>query len=341
MAKYATLESRITRSLIKNPRQSHMVWGGPGNGKTSLAWAIANGMEIPKEAQFLYRPSTGAAEDWTGLMDMTQEITLFKLPEIIHKINSACSDNGLAFLCIDEITHSDGRMFNALGGLLLDREIGGHRVDERCIIVCTGNRTTDKAGSNQMPSQVRRRVMHHDMESDIHGWAQWALTHDIQTWLVAFLRFKPDMLNHFDPNARSYPCEASWEMVSNSIPEDADQGELVEMMTGLVGEAAAVAAAGFKRISDSLPDMDVIMMRPKEADVPTDPATLYAVSGALAHRITPDNFDRTYEYIRRLPKDFSIRTVQDVLLTSKDSRGIKKTKAFQTFSVENANVLCG
>ena len=46
-------------------------------------------------------------------------------------------------------------------------------------------------------------------------------------------------------------------------------------------------------------------MNPSQANVPDDPATLYALCGTLAHKATLANFDR-YTYVGRMPKEFSV-----------------------------------
>ena len=77
-------------------------------------------------------------------------------------------------------------------------------------------------------------------------------------------------------------------------------------------------------------------MNPAKADVPSDPAVLYALTGALAHRTTKDNFDRVYEYIDRLAPEFGVMCVSDAIKLHPE---IKTTKAFVGWAVKNANVM--
>jgi hypothetical protein len=149
------------------------------------------------------------------------------------------------------------------------------------------------------------------------------------------LRFRPDLLAEFDPNRPSNPTPRTWEFVNNvptSLPDPIYFGTLA----GYVGEGAAAEFTGFRRIYSKMPSIESILMNPSRADVPTDPATMYALTGALAHRSTKDNFDRVYEYLDRLPPEFQVMAVQDAIkLVPK----IKETKAFTTWAVRNSNVL--
>lgn len=106
-------------------------------------------------------------------------------------------------------------------------------------------------------------------------------------------------------------------------------------IAGLVGEGAAAEYTGFKRIFENLPDIDSIIMNPAKSEVPTDPAVMYALCGALAHRVSKDNFDRVTEYIDRLPADFQVMTIIDA---QKLQPAIKQTRAYTKWAVANANV---
>ena len=69
----------------------------------------------------------------------------------------------------------------------------------------------------------------------------------------------------------------------------------------------------FLKIFRKLPSPDAILLNPAKADVPTDPATLYALCGALAVKAAPDNFGRIMVYIGRMPKEFNVLFVRDAI----------------------------
>jgi hypothetical protein len=63
---------------------------------------------------------------------------------------------------------------------------------------------------------------------------------------------------------------------------------------------------------------------------------LYALTGALAHKTSKDNFDRVAEYVGRMPADFQVMCIFDA---QKLKPEIRNTKAFVQWSVKNANIL--
>jgi hypothetical protein len=120
--------------------------------------------------------------------------------------------------------------------------------------------------------------------------------------------------------------------VNASLPSDLYFGNIA----GLVGEGAAAEYTGFKRIFENLPNIDGIIMNPAKAEVPKDMAVLYALTGALAHRVSVDNIDRVSEYIDRMPQDFQVMCMLDAQTLAPK---IRNTKAYVQWTVKNANVL--
>jgi hypothetical protein len=90
------------------------------------------------------------------------------------------------------------------------------------------------------------------------------------------------------------------------------------------------------RIYKNLPDPDVILMKPKEAKVPEDPATLFAVCGAIANKASEQNIGRVVEYANRLPVEFSVLLIRDCV--NRDE-SLVQTRAFIEWSSKNSDVL--
>jgi hypothetical protein len=63
---------------------------------------------------------------------------------------------------------------------------------------------------------------------------------------------------------------------------------------------------------------------------------LYALTGALAHKVSKDNFDRVTEYIDRMSPDFQVMCIFDA---QKLKPEIRNTKAFMQWAVKNSNIL--
>jgi hypothetical protein len=116
------------------------------------------------------------------------------------------------------------------------------------------------------------------------------------------------------------------------VPAEAEY----ECFKGAVGEGAAAEFVGFLRIFRKLPNPDAVLLDPDGADVPSDPATLYALSGALSQRASTSNFARLVAYTKRMPPEFSVLAVTMAVRRDKD---LTHTAAFTDWAVQNQEVL--
>lgn len=109
-----------------------------------------------------------------------------------------------------------------------------------------------------------------------------------------------------------------------------------EIISGAAGEGFAAEFLGFLKIFRSLPNPDMVLMAPDAAEVPTDPATLYALSGALAHRASEQNFSNLTKYSGRMPAEFSVLTIKDCITRNPQ---LTNTPGFITWAVDHQNIL--
>jgi len=86
----------------------------------------------------------------------------------------------------------------------------------------------------------------------------------------------------------------------------------------------------------SLPNIAAILLDPKSATVPTDPAAVYAVVAALVGKATEDNANRILKYGDRLPIDFNVLLVRDMI---RSKPKIQNTKAFINWAGKHQDIL--
>ena len=82
--------------------------------------------------------------------------------------------------------------------------------------------------------------------------------------------------------------------------------------------------------------MEQVIKKPLEATVPTDPATLYAMSGSLATYSTVDNFKNVLTYLDRIPPEFSVLSVSYAV---KKNVELMNTPEFTKWAVDKQNVI--
>jgi len=77
-------------------------------------------------------------------------------------------------------------------------------------------------------------------------------------------------------------------------------------------------------------------MNPDQADVPTDPATLYALCGALSNKASEQTAERLFKYSHRLPPEFSVLLARDSV---RKCKAIVNTRPYIEWVSKNSNVL--
>lgn len=346
MANYASIVSLASHVLKNNPTQAIMVWGAPGCGKSHLATEglpKALGMlpmEHPDSPVRMFRPSNHDPVDLTGLPMVTETSTKWITPAFLLGINELAERHGKAMLVIDELNQAVPMMFNTLNGLILDRRIAEFKLHPGVHIVATGNRQTDKAASNRMPSHTANRLAHFDMESDLKGWQSWAIKAGLPLWIVSFLGFRPNLLNAFDADKRENPTERSWEMFARAAGNDLPLDLTMTLAQSFVGEGAAAEVAAFRRVEAEMPNPDACLLSPSTSPLPDSLAAKYAMAGAMANRATKQNIGAVLEYMGRLEKQYEVLTMRSAYVRKPE---ITATAAFLTWAAhpDNAQVFIG
>lgn len=313
---------KVTNSVVP------YIEGKPGGGKSALASAIGKDLGFDNVVQFF--ASLRDPVDLLGTPRNDEEVTRWIPPAELKRL-----ETGRNLLIIEEMSDCNTAMQNALCGLIYDRKLNDLHLSSETFIIATGNRTQDKSGANRVVSKLMGRVRHFEFTENIDDWCEWALDNGISVDMIQFLRFRPDLLSDFNPDRKSNPTPRTWER-ANKTPSELPTDLYFANVAGDVGEGAAAEYTGFKRIYESLPNIDELLMNPSKAKVPTDPAVLYALTGAIAHRTSKDNFDRVAEFVDKLAPEFQVMCVSDAMKLAPE---IKSTKAFVNWAVKNSNVM--
>jgi hypothetical protein len=328
--RYSNIKTSIVEQF-KAPQGNKVVpfiLGAPGGGKSACARDIVDSLGFETVVEFT--ASLRDPVDVLGTPNNNGEYTRWVPPEEFYNLRQ-----GRAALILEELSDAPIPMQNALCGVIYDRRAGNLQLSKDLFIIATGNRTEDKSGANRITSKLANRTRRFDFQENIDDWTEWALDNDMDPVLIQFLRFRPGLLSDFDANRFANPTPRAWERV-NLIPASLDSGLFFDNVSGEVGEGAAAEYTGFRRIYMSLPDVDSILLDPAGADVPQDPATLYALTGALARKSTKDNFDRVSKYLSRMSPEFNVMATKDAI---KLQPTIKHSRAFVEWASKNAEVL--
>jgi hypothetical protein len=310
--------------------------GPPGGGKTAICNQAIKQMDGWGWYE-VHGPSR-PAEDWgVPVPNFNRDGIAFLSPQGIPFVGEPGPNHGVIY--IDELSQSDQSQQKFYANMGHAREIHGRKIKEGWSFLSTGNREKDRAGANRILTHLRDRFTQVTLEANLDDWCKWALANGVNPMLIAFLRFRPHLLApEFDPSLPTkQPTARSWvEGVNDMMPFFAGQPDELENYSGAVGEGAAAEFIGFLQVARTLPDPDVVIRDPMGGFVPTDPATCFALAGALAHRATSDNFAAVIAYCKRMRAEYALLAIMDAV--QRDSM-LRKTRAYIDWVVKDGKDL--
>jgi hypothetical protein len=169
-------------------------------------------------------------------------------------------------------------------------------------------------------------------------WEDWAAQNGIAHEVLAFLRFKPALLHDFNPKAEGYSFASprTWEFASNYIHAKVDRDVQLPIFSGCLGHDVAVEFTSFLRVYLDLPDPQEIRMNPDGAPLPKEPASQYALCGALANLTTGQSMKAFTTYMKRMSVEMQVVWLRDAL---RMNREIVKTPEFSDWITAHGDLL--
>ena len=266
-----------------------MLWGPPGVGKSQMVAHIAERHSVPV---IDIRLSQMEPSDLRGIPFRVDDKVQWAVPAILPD-TTRHGASGILFL--DEITSAPPAVSAAAYQLILDRRLGEYQVPEHWAIFAAGNRQGDRGVTYSMPAPLANRFSHFEVDTHLDDWVAWAYANGIDERIIAFLRFRPELLFDFDPahNPVAFPSPRSWEFAHRALKKFEDEPQLLQgTMQGCVGPAAGIEVTAFVNSLDQMPDLDAICAG-ETVSVPREIDLQYAVAAALVGKAirAKDNAD--------------------------------------------------
>ena len=306
-----------------------LIRGAPGVGKSSLIRSLASEMGI------------GFVDIRAAMLDPV-DILGIPVPNREERTVEWLTPDfwqqeGAGIFCLDELAQASPATQKALSQPVLDHMVGQYKLNPNWHIIAASNLTTDRAGVGQLLSHFKNRFTHIIYDIDIEDWVRWALKADVMTEVIAFIRWRGELLApEIDHDSDAYPTPRSWEFISDLLKTNPPKHLEYQLMQGTIGEGAAAEFKGFLNVYRDLPDPDHVIMNPDTARVPDDTSTLYALTGALAQRATVATIGRIIQYGRRIQPEFNVIMMRDAMNKSEE---ITSTREFITWASDNQHII--
>lgn len=313
--------SNVLEREFLSTREGHhtpvMLWGPPGVGKSQMIAQVGQRHSIPV---IDIRLSQMEPSDLRGIPFRSGERVEWAEPAILPHADSH-GEEGILFL--DEITSAPPSVSAAAYQLILDRRLGEYQVPEGWAIFAAGNRQGDRGVTYTMPAPLANRFAHFEVETNLDDWVSWAYANGIDERVIAFLRFRPELLFDFDPahNPVAFPSPRSWEFAHRALQKFGDLSDLlIDSLQSCVGPAAGIELGAFVNNLDKLPDIEAILAG-EEVPIPREVDLQYAIASALVGRAIkaksegngPETYGRILEYAGLFPqREMGVMLVSDM-----------------------------
>lgn len=309
-----------------------LIRSSPGIGKTQIAEQAAIQLDIGFKN--IHVPTLGPEDYSYPVISADKTQVRFIANDEIFPLEGSkfFGDNGI--LCFDELSQGDVNAQRALANLIQERNIHGRKLKKGWTIVATGNRIEDRAGANRLLTHLLNRLTVVSLDLNVDDWVSWAFENNVKQEVIAFIRYRPDLLNTFDPNKEINATPRSW---VEGVSANSHSGLDFEVISGDVGEGPASEYIAFAKIYQNLPSLQDILDG-KPATVPNDTATKYAVVTALSHRCDSKNLANCVSYLKNFNPEFLVLFIRDAI---RRNDKLANTKAYIKFITEEGADLLG
>lgn len=316
-----------------------LITGAPGIGKTDIVTTAANAAnaELIMSHPVVEDPTNAKGLPWPDKDGKVANFLPFgELARAVHATKPT-----VWFL--DDLGQAPPMVQASYMQLLLARRVNNHVLPDCVTFVAATNRRTDRAGVSGILEPVKSRFATIvELQPNLDDWCAWAFQHDVPAELIAFLRFKPEHLCNFVASAdlTNSPLPRTWAHVSKLLALPLPPAVQLAAISGAVGQGAAIEFSAFQQLYAELPTIDSILNDPDASQLPTKPATLYAVVTALGIRCTLKNFPKVARYAERLWKaqhgEFAALLLRDCV---RKDHAVMQTTAFVKLASDELGAL--
>jgi len=185
---------------------------------------------------------------------------------------------------------------------------------------------------------MQSRLVHIELETNHETWLKWASKNNIDYRITSYINFKPGQLFKFDPdhNDHTFASPRTWEFVSKLLklwPNEI-KAEKLPLLAGAISEPMAREFVAYCKIFEELPTIQDIISKADTLEIPSEPSTLYALSGSIAHNMKESNIDNIMQFVNRMPPEFQVITVQETLSRNKSLLTSKSMREWRHVNVE-------
>lgn len=317
----------VKRYLSENSRRRTTFLRGPsGIGKSEVVFQTSKLLgEHVKDWKGVVdlRLAQMDPTDLRGIPHVVEGRTVWARPDFLP-------ESGAGILFLDEITSAPPAVQAAAYQLCLTPEDFG--IPAEWMVIAAGNRKSDRGVTFNLAAPLQNRMCDISVSTTIDDFSAYAIG-KVRPEILSLLQDRPDLLHKFEPTGdmKPFPSPRAWFAVSDTVDLDLPTQDRVELITGDVGEEAAMIFETHLRVWESMPRLDDILAG-KPVKMPKEMNVRYCIAMGLATRLDAKNFEKAWSFLEQMPGDIQTLTIK---LAHKRDKSISKSPAFSQWAVAN------
>ena len=321
--------------LYLNPqtrKRAVLIRGASGIGKTESVAQLSEALapHIPNwQPEIDIRLSQFDIVDFRGIPFIHEERTHWAPPAFFPKEGTA------GIIMLDEIDHAPPSLQSVAYQLTNERRVGEAALDDGWMVLLACNRTEDRGVHFNIAAPLLNRVTLLDVATTFDDWLMYASARGKRPEIMSCVKSRVDLLHKFDPKAPSgtqFPTPRSWFAASDILELDYEPAQRAELLNGVLGMEAGNYLETHMRVYERLPDMDRIQKDPTGTPVPDELDVLYCLAMGISARLTVDNFEPFWKYMKRMSRELQVLIVR---LAYRRDKGITSCTAFGEWAQAN------
>ena len=254
--------------------------------------------------------------------------TVYLLSELLPE-----DPDSQGILFVDEINLAPQLVQANLYSLIWDRKIGRYKLPDKWIVIGAGNTNEDRAHVQEMSMPLKNRYGHIQLAvPSVDKWdREFAQNYGIDSRITIFLRFREDLLHHYDPKGMderyAVPTPRTWQMASDAIKGEEDMTNIRDLVGQFVGMSAGMQLTAHLEMANSY-DIKKIFTK-KKVDVPQEPDKAYALISAVCeyykkHKAEEENTETIIDLMKSFRKEHAVIIIRQARTDNPEFFGVLK-----------------
>lgn len=199
--------------------------------------------------------------------------------------------------------------------------VGQRKLHPNVVIVCLGNKATDRAITNSLSTAMQSRLVHLELEASFTEWLEdIAIPQKYDPRIIAYLSMVNKNLMDFRPDHqdKTFCCPRTWQFANELIKNVVELDWLLPALAGTITSGVACELVQFSKISTDLVTVDAIKKDPSNCKLPSETASKWLVITHLIESTTEDTLSTLRQYVDRFDISFRILYYRSVLIHHKE-----------------------